>query len=146
MWEISEIQKRATTKSANNTTTRQLEQIREIEAQDARSAEVTNKHLEPIHSAPNAPGIQQHPFVDGIMETPLPKGWRGMHLDKYYGTINPDEHLANYLTQLNLFSNENTILCRIFSTSLKGSTFHWYTQLLTNLIDSFEMLKKMFGT
>ncbi|RDY03288.1 hypothetical protein CR513_13146, partial [Mucuna pruriens] len=61
------------------------------------------------------------------METPLPKRWRGTYLDKYDGTTDLDEHLASYLTQVNLFSNEDVILCRIFPTSMKGSSLHWYT-------------------
>ncbi|RDX75581.1 hypothetical protein CR513_44520, partial [Mucuna pruriens] len=43
------------------------------------------------------------------METPLSKGWRGMHLDKYDDSTDRDEHLANYLTQVNLFSNEDVL-------------------------------------
>ncbi|RDX87567.1 hypothetical protein CR513_30944, partial [Mucuna pruriens] len=86
------------------------------------------------------------PLLDGIIKTPLPKGLRGMHLDKYNSTIDLDKHLANYLTQVNLFSNEDAVLCQIFPTSLNGSVLHWYTKLPTNLIDSFETLKKKFGT
>ncbi|RDY11393.1 hypothetical protein CR513_03950, partial [Mucuna pruriens] len=44
---------------------------------------------------------------------PLPKGWRGMHLDKYDCTINLEEHIANYLTQANLFSNEDDTSVKI---------------------------------
>ncbi|RDX58635.1 hypothetical protein CR513_62033, partial [Mucuna pruriens] len=33
------------------------------------------------------------------MEAPLPKGWRGVYLDKYNGTSNLDEHLTKYVTQ-----------------------------------------------
>ncbi|RDX68451.1 hypothetical protein CR513_52562, partial [Mucuna pruriens] len=65
------------------------------------------RNLVPICPAPEAPHVRQHPFVDGIMDTPLPKGWRGVHLNKYDGTIDTDEHLANYITQVNLFSNEH---------------------------------------
>ncbi|RDY09073.1 hypothetical protein CR513_06619, partial [Mucuna pruriens] len=70
------------------------------------------RHSKLMHFALEAPRVQQHPFVDGIMETPLPKGWRGMHLDKYNNTTDLDEHLTNYLTQVNLFNNEYVILCR----------------------------------
>ncbi|RDX92092.1 hypothetical protein CR513_25827, partial [Mucuna pruriens] len=69
-----------------------------------------------------------------------------MHVDKYDDTIDLDEHLANYLTQVSLFSNEHAILCRIFLTLLKGLTLHWYTQLPAKSIDSFKMLKKKFDT
>ncbi|RDX92283.1 hypothetical protein CR513_25614, partial [Mucuna pruriens] len=71
------------------------------------------------HAPRKAPRVRQHPFVDRIIETPYQKG-RGMHLDKYDDTINPNKNLANYITQ--------------------------YTQLLANSIDSFETLKKRFDT
>ncbi|RDY14248.1 hypothetical protein CR513_00708, partial [Mucuna pruriens] len=47
-----------------------------------------------------------------------------------------DEHLAKYIIQVNLFSSEDVILCRIFPTSLKGLTICWYMQLPANSIDS----------
>ncbi|RDX84475.1 hypothetical protein CR513_34470, partial [Mucuna pruriens] len=34
-----------------------------------------------------------------------------MYLDKYNGATNLVEHLANYITKANLFSNEDAILC-----------------------------------
>ncbi|RDX67301.1 hypothetical protein CR513_53848, partial [Mucuna pruriens] len=37
-----------------------------------------------------------------------------VYLDQYDGTTNLDEHLAKYVTQVNMFSNEDAILCRIF--------------------------------
>ncbi|RDX96877.1 hypothetical protein CR513_20413, partial [Mucuna pruriens] len=38
------------------------------------------------------------------MEVPLPKGWRGIYPDQYNNTSNPDEHLAKYVTQVNMFN------------------------------------------
>ncbi|XP_020208863.1 uncharacterized protein LOC109793797, partial [Cajanus cajan] len=33
------------------------------------------------------------------METPLPRGWKPLHLDRYDGTTDPDEHIDSYTTQ-----------------------------------------------
>ncbi|RDY01528.1 hypothetical protein CR513_15136, partial [Mucuna pruriens] len=114
MQEISEIWKQVTTESEM-----------EIEIQDARSVEVTNRHSKLIRPTPEAP--HRPPYRKG----------GGMHLDKYEGTTNSDENLTNYLTQVNLFNNEDAILCWIFPTSLKESALHWYMQLPANSIDSF---------
>ena len=47
--------------------------------------------------------------------------------------------------ETNLFMNNNTIMCRVFPTTLKGTTFHWYTRLTRNSIDSFVTLIMRFG-
>ncbi|RDY11748.1 hypothetical protein CR513_03535, partial [Mucuna pruriens] len=74
--------------------------------------------------------LRKHPFVDGVIEI----------LDKYDGTTNPDEHV----TQVNLFTNDDAILCRVFPTSLKGATLNWYMHLPHNSIDSFETPMEKF--
>nr|KYP48680.1 hypothetical protein KK1_029662 [Cajanus cajan] len=59
------------------------------------------------------------------METPLPHGWKPLHLDRYDGTTDPDEHIDLYTTQVNLYTNNDAILCRVFPTSLKGAALNW---------------------
>ncbi|RDX60200.1 hypothetical protein CR513_61674, partial [Mucuna pruriens] len=41
---------------------------------------------------------------------------------------------------VNLFTNKDVILCRVFPISLKRATLTWYTQLSPNCINSFETL------
>nr|KYP54773.1 hypothetical protein KK1_000972 [Cajanus cajan] len=78
------------------------------------------------------------------METPLPHGWKPLHLDRYDGTTDPDEHVDLYTTQVNLYTNNDVILCRFFPTSLKGAALNWYTQLPAESIDSFGTLVRRF--
>ncbi|XP_020205257.1 uncharacterized protein LOC109790504 [Cajanus cajan] len=78
------------------------------------------------------------------METPLPHGWKPLHLDCYDGTTDPDKHIDLYTTQVNLYTNSDTILCRVFPTSLKGAALHWYTQLPAGSIDSYSPLVRRF--
>ncbi|XP_020207846.1 uncharacterized protein LOC109792816 [Cajanus cajan] len=61
------------------------------------------------------------------METPLPFGWKPFNIDRYDGIADLDEHIDLYVTQVNLYTNEDAILCRVFSTSLKGEALAWYT-------------------
>ncbi|XP_020225119.1 uncharacterized protein LOC109807002 [Cajanus cajan] len=70
---------------------------------------------------------RRHPFVDGIMEVPLPPTWKPLNIERYDGTTDPDEHIDAYVTQVNLYTNEDAILCRVFPTSLKGAALSWYT-------------------
>nr|KYP71811.1 hypothetical protein KK1_011084 [Cajanus cajan] len=78
------------------------------------------------------------------METPLPRRWKPLHLDRYDGTTDPDEHIDLYTTQVNLYTNNDAILCRVFPTSLKGAALNWYTQLPAESIDSFNTLVRRF--
>nr|KYP35548.1 hypothetical protein KK1_043409 [Cajanus cajan] len=59
------------------------------------------------------------------METPLPFGWKPLHIDRYDDTTDPDEHIDLYTTQVNLYTNEDAILCSVFPTSLKGAALNW---------------------
>ncbi|XP_020218222.1 uncharacterized protein LOC109801534 [Cajanus cajan] len=78
------------------------------------------------------------------METPLPFGWKPLNIDCYDGTTDPDEHVDLYVTQVNLYTNDDAIMCRVFLTLLKGSTLAWYTQLLVGSVDSFDTLVRRF--
>ncbi|KAG5006876.1 hypothetical protein JHK85_025418 [Glycine max] len=51
----------------------------------------------------------------------------------------------NFLTQANLYTNDDAILCRIFPTSLKGATLTWYGGLPPRSINSFDTLVKRFS-
>ncbi|KAG5068468.1 hypothetical protein JHK85_000845 [Glycine max] len=74
------------------------------------------------------------------MEAGIPLGWKPLNLERYDGTTDPDEHLYAFLTQANLYTNDNTILCCVFTTSLKGATLTWYGGLPPRSIDSFNTL------
>ena len=76
------------------------------------------------------------------MEAGIPLGWKPLNLERYDGTTDPDEHLDAFLTQANLYTNDNTILCCVFTTSLKGATLTWYGGLPPRSIDSFNTLVK----
>ena len=61
-----------------------------------------------------------HPFVDRIMEANIPLGWKSLNLEQYDGITDLDKHLDAFLTQVNLYTNGDVILCRVFPMSLKG--------------------------
>ncbi|KAG5091549.1 hypothetical protein JHK82_050327 [Glycine max] len=46
------------------------------------------------------------------MKADIPLGWKPLNLQRYDGTIDPDKHLDAFLTQANLYTNDDTILCR----------------------------------
>ncbi|RDX67342.1 hypothetical protein CR513_53803, partial [Mucuna pruriens] len=45
--------------------------------------------------------------------------------DKYDGTLDPNEHTDAYVTQVNIFTNNDAIICRAFPISLKKATLNY---------------------
>nr|KYP52939.1 hypothetical protein KK1_025140 [Cajanus cajan] len=67
-----------------------------------------------------------------------------MSIEKYDGSSDPEEHLNVFLTQVTLSSQDDSALCRIFPTSLKGRALSWFTRLSSASIDSFSKLSSQF--
>lgn len=88
----------------------------------------------------------KNPFAPSIMEATLHSNWENLIIDKYDGTTDLEEHLDIYTTQVSLYTKEDMILYRVFPTSLKGHTLHWFTRLPLNSVDSFDTLATHFGT
>ncbi|KAG5098041.1 hypothetical protein JHK82_047895 [Glycine max] len=49
----------------------------------------------------------------------LPLGWKLLNLEHYNGTTDLDEHLDVFLTQENLYTNDDAFLCRLFPMTLR---------------------------
>ena len=79
------------------------------------------------------------------METNISLGWKPLNLKRYDETTDPNEHLDIFLTQVNLYTNDDAILCRVFPTSLKGVALTWYDGLPPRPIDSFNTLVEQFS-
>ena len=100
-----------------------------------------NKSLNMIGTAMTG---RRHPFTDFVMEAPLPDKWKWFNRDRYDGTTDPDEHMDAYTTLMSLYTTDNAVLCRVFSTSLKGGALSWFTKLPPNYVDSFETMVAKF--
>ncbi|XP_020238858.1 uncharacterized protein LOC109817913 [Cajanus cajan] len=78
------------------------------------------------------------------MEATLLDHWKSMLIEKYDGSSDPEEHLNVFLTQATLSTQDDSALCRIFPTSLKGRALSWFTRLPSASIDSFSELSSQF--
>jgi len=58
------------------------------------------------------------------MEVSLPHTWKSPMIDKYDDSGDPDEHVYAYVTQVSLYMANDALLCRVFSTSLKGTALN----------------------
>ena len=75
-----------------------------------------------------------------IVEADIPLGWKPLNFEQCDGTIDPNEHLDAFLTQVNLYTNDDVILCCVFPTSLEVVALTWYGGLTPRSIDSFYTL------
>jgi len=111
--------------------------------QEAESSYQDNTRLASTNTLGTTPWWS--PFVEAIMELPLLSTWNNLMFDKYDGTTDPDEHVDAYLTQVSLYTTKDTLLCRVFPTSLKGVSLSWFTRLPARSIDCFDTLATRFG-
>ena len=74
------------------------------------------------------------------MEANIPLGWKPLNLERYDGNIDLDENLDAFLTQANLYTNDDVILCHAIPTSLKGASLTWYGGFPPRSIDIFDTL------
>jgi len=66
-------------------------------------------------------------------------------MNRYDGSTNPEEHVDIYVTQISMYTNDDTIFCCVFPISIKGVALSWFTHLLPYSIDRFETLVSKFS-
>jgi hypothetical protein len=54
------------------------------------------------------------------------------------------EHISQYIAQLGEAGNFNSLKVRLFSLSLTGTAFAWFSSLAPNSIDSWDLLDQKF--
>lgn len=64
--------------------------------------------------------------------------------DKYDGKTDPFEHLAYFRSTVALYQYDDATLCKLFSSSLKGSVRTWYSMLRARSIGDFKELSRQF--
>jgi hypothetical protein len=65
-------------------------------------------------------------------------GWRTPDFVKFNGEYNRTtwEHVSQYLAQLGKVGSIDALKVHLFSLSLIGTAFSWFSSLLSNSIDS----------
>ena len=79
------------------------------------------------------------------MEYPLPPNFKMLQLETLDATKDLLHHLENYKALIHLQAVPNEIMCKVFPTTLKGSTKVWFKKLKLSSMDSFAELSKLFG-
>jgi hypothetical protein len=77
---------------------------------------------------------------------PYPMGWRTLDFVNFNGEDNRTtwEHVSQYLAQLGEVGSIDALKVHLFSLSLIGTTFSWFSCLSPNSIDSWKQLEHKF--
>jgi hypothetical protein len=90
--------------------------------------------------------LYQKPYRVDFDYVAFPRGWRMLDFVKFSGGDNRTtwEHISQYTAQLGEAGTFNSLKVRLFSLSLTGTTFAWFSSLAPNSIDSWDQLEQKF--
>ena len=84
------------------------------------------------------------PFNVEIQKEVISINVRQPHFKQYEGLTDPEDHFAYFVNTLQLHNFNDAILCKLFSSSLKGVARAQFNQLLHGSIHSFQQLSTQF--
>jgi hypothetical protein len=90
--------------------------------------------------------LYQKPYRTDFDYVALPPGWCMPDFVKSSGDDNRTtwEHISQYTAQLGEAGTYNSLKVRLFSLSLTGTAFAWFSSLAPNSIDSWDQLEQKF--
>ena len=88
----------------------------------------------------------QKPYPSYLDSTPYPPNFRIPEFVKFSGDDNKTtwEHISQYIAQLGDNSGNDALKVRLFSLSLTGTAFSWFTSLPANSIYTWTQLEEKF--
>ncbi|GKU97126.1 hypothetical protein SLEP1_g10306 [Rubroshorea leprosula] len=87
-----------------------------------------------------------HPLNTNIILEPYPTGFRIPQLETYDGTKDPDDHLHAFYSCMQAQNASDALMCKIFSSTLRGNARTWYYNLPLRSINSYIELASAFAT
>jgi hypothetical protein len=90
--------------------------------------------------------LYQKPYRADFVYVSFPPVWRMPDFVKFSGDDNRTtwEHISQYTAQLGEAGTYNSLKVRLFSLSLTGTAFAWFSSLAPNSIDSWDQLEQKF--
>jgi hypothetical protein len=90
--------------------------------------------------------LYQKPYKVDFDLIAYPPSWRVSDFIKFSGEDNRTtwEHISQYIAQLGEASAHESFKARLFSLSLTGTAFAWFSSLAPNSIDYLNQLEQKF--
>ena len=84
------------------------------------------------------------PFINNVLECPLPPKFRLPWLEVYNDTKDPLNHIGAFKTILSLQQTPDELICRTFPATLRGAIRVWFNKLPVTSIANFDKLSDSF--
>ena len=88
--------------------------------------------------------ISKLPFRRKIEGAKLPWRFHQPTFTIYNGRTNPVEHVSQFNQRMAIHSKDETLMCKVFPSSLGPMAMKWFDGLKTNSINSFKELTQAF--
>ena len=90
--------------------------------------------------------ISRSPFTRRIKGRRLPRQFTQPTFTMYNGRIDPLEHVSHFNQRMAIHSKNETLMCKVFPSSLGPVAMRWFDGLGASSIDSFKELTWTFGS
>ena len=84
--------------------------------------------------------ISRSLFTWAIEKAKLPRRFHQPTFAMYNGRTDPVEHMSQFKKKMAVHSQDETLLCRVFPSSLGLTPMRWFDGLRMNSISSFKKL------
>ena len=88
--------------------------------------------------------ISKSPFTRGIEKAKLLRRFHQPTFTMYNGRTDLVEHVNQFKQKMTIHSQDETLMCRVFPSSLGPMSMRWFDGLRTNSISSFKKLTQSF--
>ena len=88
--------------------------------------------------------ISKSPFTRGIEKAKLPRRFHQPMFAMYNDRTDPIEHISQFKQKMTVHSQDESSMCRVFSSSLGLMAMRWFDELRTNSVSSFKKLTQSF--
>ncbi|XP_068504460.1 uncharacterized protein [Phaseolus vulgaris] len=89
------------------------------------------------------PRVFPMPFAQAITDTAIPASVVAVKAS-FTGVEDPEAHLTAFHTQMMLSGGSYAVYCKMFMSTLQGTTLEWFVSLPTGHITSFQQFSKLF--
>ncbi|GKV06276.1 hypothetical protein SLEP1_g18175 [Rubroshorea leprosula] len=96
----------------------------------------------PHHAIDSIP----HPLNTNITLEPYPASFKIPQLETYDGAKDPDDHLHAFYSCMQAQNASDTLMCKIFPSTLRGNARTWYYSLPPRSISSYTKMASAFAT
>ena len=90
--------------------------------------------------------IAKSPFTRRIKRAAPPQCFHQPTFTIYNGQTNLMEHVSHFNQKMAIYSKDETLMCKVFPSSLEPVAMRWFDGLRTGSINSFKELTQAFGS